>query len=176
METMETIFTRRSIREYTSQAIPDELVQELLAAAMQAPRPGNQQPWHFIFVAERNQLNVLADVLPLEKCSKPPHSLLLYAQTWSWKSTRAFGCRTIRPLHQNLLLAAHAFRVGSGIGRRLPGQRERGEFKASLGLPEQVIPMCVVPIGYSAAKPELPARRYETRPDYTITTGRVRSE
>ena len=100
METMETIFTRRSIREYTLQAIPDELVQELLAAAMQAPSAGNQQPWHFIFVVERNQLNVLADVLPFGKMLKAAHSLLLYAQTWSWKSTRAFGCKTVRPLHR----------------------------------------------------------------------------
>jgi nitroreductase len=63
METLEAIFTRRSIREYTSQIVPDELVQELLAAAMQAPSAGNQQPWHFILVTERKQLDALAHVL-----------------------------------------------------------------------------------------------------------------
>ena len=42
METLEAIFTRTSIRECTPQTVPDELVQELLAAAMQAPSAGNQ--------------------------------------------------------------------------------------------------------------------------------------
>ena len=64
METLEAILTRRSIREYIPQAVPDKLVQELLAAAMQAPSAGNQQPWHFILVTERKQLNALAGVLP----------------------------------------------------------------------------------------------------------------
>src|SRR5512136_1285611 len=64
MDALEAILTRRSIRQYTSQAVPDELVQELLAAAMQAPSAGNEQPWHFILMTERKQLNALAGVLP----------------------------------------------------------------------------------------------------------------
>lgn len=34
METLEAIFACKSIREYTPQTVPDELVQELLAAAI----------------------------------------------------------------------------------------------------------------------------------------------
>ena len=60
METLEAIFTRRSVREYTPQAVPDALVHELLAAAMQAPSAGNQQPWQFVIVTEREQLTALA--------------------------------------------------------------------------------------------------------------------
>ena len=67
METLQAIFTRRSIRQCTQQAVSDELVQELLAAAMQAPSAGNQQPWHFILVDENDQLNKLAEVLPFGK-------------------------------------------------------------------------------------------------------------
>ncbi len=73
MDTLEAILTRRSIREYTSQALPDELVHKLLAAAMQAPSAGNQQPWHFVLVTERKQLNALAGVLPYgQKSSSRP--------------------------------------------------------------------------------------------------------
>jgi len=67
METLEAIFTRRSIREYTPQAVPDSLVQPLLEAALQAPSGGNWQPCHFIVATERSQLDALADALPYGK-------------------------------------------------------------------------------------------------------------
>ena len=40
MDAIEAIFTRRSIRRYLDKPVPEELVQKLLAAAMQAPAPG----------------------------------------------------------------------------------------------------------------------------------------
>ncbi len=50
---METILTRRSIRKYTEQPVPDALVTDLLRAAMAAPSAGNQQPWQFVVVRDR---------------------------------------------------------------------------------------------------------------------------
>ncbi|MEM3527874.1 MAG: nitroreductase family protein, partial [Candidatus Bathyarchaeia archaeon] len=49
---MEAILSRRSIRKYTDQPIPDDKVKMLLKAAMSAPSAGNQQPWHFIVINE----------------------------------------------------------------------------------------------------------------------------
>ena len=40
MNTFDAIFTRRSIRKYTPQPVPEELVAELLKAAMAAPSAG----------------------------------------------------------------------------------------------------------------------------------------
>jgi nitroreductase len=48
MDALEAIRTRRSIRTYLDQPVPEELVQKLLAAAMQAPSARNQQPWQFV--------------------------------------------------------------------------------------------------------------------------------
>ncbi len=39
--------TRRSIRRYTPDPIPDELIQQLLTAASWAPSAHNRQPWRF---------------------------------------------------------------------------------------------------------------------------------
>ncbi|MEM3596495.1 MAG: nitroreductase family protein, partial [Candidatus Bathyarchaeia archaeon] len=54
---MEAILSRRSIRKYTDQPIPDDKVKMLLKAAMSAPSAGNQQPWHFIVINERRILD-----------------------------------------------------------------------------------------------------------------------
>ena len=52
MDAMEAILTRRSIRKYIKQPVPDEVLKELLEAAMCAPSAGNQQPWCFEVVPE----------------------------------------------------------------------------------------------------------------------------
>ena len=44
MDTLQAIHTRRSIRTYLDQPVPEELIQKLLAAAMQAPRPAISSP------------------------------------------------------------------------------------------------------------------------------------
>ena len=53
MDVLEAIHTRRSIRKYVDQPVPEELVQKLLAAAMQAPSARNQQPWEFVVIDDR---------------------------------------------------------------------------------------------------------------------------
>ena len=56
---MNSIFTRVSIRKYEDRAVEDEKILEMLRAAMQAPSAGNQQPWEFIVVRDRDVLEKL---------------------------------------------------------------------------------------------------------------------
>ncbi len=44
MDAIEAIFTRRSVRKYLDKPVPEEIVQKLLAAAMQAPSAGISSP------------------------------------------------------------------------------------------------------------------------------------
>ena len=53
MDVNEAISGRRSVREYTAQAIDDTAIRRLIAAAMQAPSAVNQQPWTFIVVRDQ---------------------------------------------------------------------------------------------------------------------------
>ena len=112
METLKAIFTRRSIREYTQQAVPDELVQELLAAAMQAPSAGNQQPWHFIIVTERDQLHALADVLPFGKSLQTAPLGIAVCADLKLARYPDYWVQDCSAATQNLLLAAHALGLG----------------------------------------------------------------
>jgi nitroreductase len=161
MDILEAIFTRRSIREYTSQAIPDELVQELLAAAMQAPSAGNQQPWHFIIVTERKQLEALADVLPFGKMLHTAPLGVVVCVDLELEKHPGFWVQDCSAATQNLLLAAHARGLGAVWVGVYPVEERVASLKQVLELPEQVVPLCVVPLGYPATKPEPPGRRYD---------------
>lgn len=53
---MKEIFERRSIRKYMDKPVEDEDLQKLLRAAMYAPSAGNEHPWHFVVVKNRETL------------------------------------------------------------------------------------------------------------------------
>jgi nitroreductase len=57
MDALENIYTRRSVRSYQDRPVPEELIEKLLAAAMQAPSARNQQPWHFVVLDDREVLS-----------------------------------------------------------------------------------------------------------------------
>ena len=50
------LLARRSVRQFSSDRVPEELLMTLLRSAMQAPSAGNQQPWQFILVRDREKL------------------------------------------------------------------------------------------------------------------------
>ncbi|WP_051309357.1 nitroreductase family protein [Desulfogranum japonicum] len=64
MDIFEALHTRRSIRKYKNQDVPDELVEKILAAAMMAPSAGNQQPWQFIVITDESQKEKMATAHP----------------------------------------------------------------------------------------------------------------
>ncbi len=62
MEVFDAIKTRRSIRKYKSESIPDEKLRSILEAARLAPSAGNRQPWRFVVVQDIDRKKALAEV------------------------------------------------------------------------------------------------------------------
>ncbi|MFC2013134.1 nitroreductase family protein [Chloroflexota bacterium] len=50
----EAINTRRSIRRFTSEAVPEPLIEQILEAARLAPSASNRQPWRFLVIRDEN--------------------------------------------------------------------------------------------------------------------------
>ena len=164
METLEAILTRRSVREYTPEPVPGELVHELLAGAMQAPSAGNQQPWHFVLVTDRRQLNALAGVLPYGKSLFASPLGVAVCADLELEQYPGFWVQDCSAATQSLLMAAHAKGLG-GVWLGVYPLEERVQgVRQILGLPGHVVPLCIVALGYPTAKSEPPVRRYdETR-------------
>ena len=57
----DTIYTRRSIRRYTTQPVPEELIDQLLDAATRAPSSHNGQPWRFAVITTSSVKAQLAE-------------------------------------------------------------------------------------------------------------------
>ncbi|TEU12026.1 MAG: hypothetical protein E3J21_22220, partial [Anaerolineales bacterium] len=64
MDVLEAIKQRRSIRQFTEQAIERELLEQMLDAARWAPTAGNQQRWRFIVVTDPTVKEMVRKVSP----------------------------------------------------------------------------------------------------------------
>ena len=164
-EAMELFRHQRAIRAWADRPVPDELVRQVLQAAIHAPSGSNTQPWHFIVVrdqAVKDRLTAIYDdalgevqgvPTPPSDSDRQPLSaapVLIVACVDTPDSGRA-GFQTgasIYPACQNLMLAARALGLRTGLtttsgpqGRdpRGPGGtrrcRERGDHPARLAEP-----------------------------------------
>jgi hypothetical protein len=56
MDIREAIYTRRAVREFTSEPVSESIIRDLIDAAVQAPSAVNQQPWTFCVIRDKNVL------------------------------------------------------------------------------------------------------------------------
>lgn len=55
--------SRRSVRRFREQPIPDEVIQDILSTAIYAPSAHNRQPWRFVVLKDTTRKELLADAM-----------------------------------------------------------------------------------------------------------------
>jgi len=149
MDTMEAITTRRSIRKYTKQPVSDEVLKELLEAAMCAPSGGNRQPWCFIVINDRKVMNEIPKYHPYSQMLKEaPVAVLVCCE--SDLQLGELGVQDCSAATQNILLAAHAKGLGAVWLGIYPAEPTVTATKKLLNLPEHITPISLISIGYPA--------------------------
>jgi nitroreductase len=153
----EVIMTRTSIRSFTNRAVSADTVEMLLRAGMAAPTAVNKQPWHFVVVDDRATLDSLGgngrqsqmwkeSTLAIAVCGDMDKALECPAQ--------AFWVQDCSAATENILLAAHALGLGAVWTGCYPMEERMANVSQVLNLPETVIPLCVIVMGYPNEQPE----------------------
>src|SRR5215470_5733444 len=62
METWDAIRARRNVRTYEDRPIPADHLDRILEAAWRSPSASNRQPWDFVAVTDRSQLEELTTI------------------------------------------------------------------------------------------------------------------
>jgi nitroreductase len=166
MEVMEAIHTRRSIRKYQNKPVPEEIIREILAAAMCAPSAGNQQPWHFVVITDREILRRVPDIHPYAAMTRQAPGAILVCGDLSLERYPGNWVLDCSAAVQNLLLAAHAKGLGA-VWTGIYPQKDRMEgFRRLLHLPENIVPHTLVPFGYPSQQLPREDRYKEERVHY----------
>ena len=151
---IENIMTRTSVRQYDSErTISSDTVEILLRAAMAAPTAVNKQPWQFVVLDEREAIDSLCTYLPYAKMLE--HAPLAIVTCGDLTKAiegegETYWIQDVSAATENLLLAAHALGLGAVWTGVYPiSDRVKGVQKA-LGMPDSIVPLAVVPVGYPA--------------------------
>lgn len=154
---MQNILTRTSIRAYTDRAVSREQIDTLLRAAMSAPTARNQQPWQFVVVNRRDVLQSLAALFPSTRMTAQAQAAVVVCGDMGKAlpgDGQAYWIQDCSAATENLLLAAHAMGLGAvwcgvyPIADRVAGVRR------VLQLPDSIMPLNIIPIGWPAEQPQ----------------------
>lgn len=58
---LQNIYGRRSVRNYKPDPVPDDVLLELIKAGIYAPTARNQQPWRFVVVTNKDEIDRYSD-------------------------------------------------------------------------------------------------------------------
>lgn len=158
---MNNIMSRKSVRSYNDDSIPTEVIQSLLKAAMAAPSGMDVRPWRFVVLTDKSKYDtIFSGNFNLDKFKDAAVVIVLCADTTVTRAPRENpdGPAVTRPndiwrddmgaCTENLLLAAEAYGLGAVWTACYPFADRMHPLKECLGLPENVVPYAVVPIGY----------------------------
>ncbi|MBQ6789929.1 MAG: nitroreductase family protein [Paludibacteraceae bacterium] len=157
-EAIENILTRVSVRQFTGDSISEAQLDTLLRAAMAAPSAINKQPWAFIVITDRDKIAQLGEALPYSRCSNHPAVAIIPCGDLTKAipgEMAGFWINDVSAATENLLLAAHAMGLGAVWTGLHPDMNRAKIVQDMLGLPEHIIPLCIVPVGVPAEQPDI---------------------
>ena len=154
MDAIEAIFTRRSVRKYLDKPVPEELVQKLLAAAMQAPSARNQQPWQFVVIDDRATLAKIPEIMPNAPMAADAPVAILVCGDLALEKSPGYWVVDCAAATENILLAAHALGLGAVWTGVYPREKRMEGLRRLVGLPEKVVAHSLVVLGYPVGQVE----------------------
>jgi nitroreductase len=163
MDAIEAILSRRSIRKYTKEAVSEKLIDELVHAAMNAPSAGNSQPWHFVVIQDRKVLDEIPKCHPYSNMLREaPVAIAVCAdpRTMGGKEWWVQDCSAAT---ENILIAAQAMGLGAVWLGVYPEKSRVESIKALLAMPQEIIPLNIISLGYPAEKKALESRYQSSR-------------
>lgn len=156
LSVLDNIHARTSIRSYQPKEVEDEKIEQLLRAAMAAPTATNRQPWAFIVIRDKETMNELGSTLPYAKMVKDAPLAIAVCGDLTKAISGAgieYWVQDASAASENLLLAAQALGLGAVWTGVYPIDERVKEVQKILQLPEQIVPLNVIPIGYPAENP-----------------------
>ena len=127
-ETEKVIFKRRSVRLYKKKQVPEELVKRVIEAGRFAPSAGNNQPWKFIVIQNRETIDEID-----RKCKQFCKKVMYAIMPHPWMEKKIPGDKNAK-----LKLWQKAF-IRAFVRFRGPGQvdqRARGGINAIVADPD----------------------------------------
>jgi nitroreductase len=154
-EIIDTILSRRSIRQFTAEPVEQETLVLLLKAAMSAPTACNSQPWEFIVVTEPETLAEIREKFLFARYNAPA-AIVVCGNIGIANSSagREHWVQDCSAATENILIAAAGMGLGAVWIGVYPYPSKIKPVSEILGIPENVTPLSMVYVGHPAEAKE----------------------
>jgi nitroreductase len=173
----EVVQKRVSVRSYKSDPVPPHHLEQILEAARQAPNAGNQQPWRFLVIQEKNKLDEFRDTAWRSRkkwlldngyeadtdegmkvhynrlLGAPLHVVVLVDTAVKY---RGYAEQDGALAAENIMLASRALGYGSVM---ITGSVSADTLRNFFKIPKRYSINCLIPIGVPDSWPEKKMRR-----------------
>lgn len=161
MDTWDAITSRRQVRSFTDQLIPEAVLRRILEGARLSPSGSNRQPWDFVVVTDPDQKARLSAVWQGAGFTAGAASVVAFVQPNS--DDERMGLMNRFDLGQAALQLA-VVAADQGVGSGLAACRDQDLARQVLGLPGDRFVAILVALGYPADRPLTPIRNLDRRP------------
>lgn len=161
MELSKAIQTRQSIRAFQDKAVPGNVIDTILNAAIKAPSEGNLQPWRFFVVTnERVKQNLAIAALDQMFITEAPVVVvvcidLTATAPYGTRGKELYSIQSTAAAIENILLTVTSL----GLGACWVGAFREEKVSAILDLDNNVRPVALIPMGYPAEHPPSRGRK-----------------
>jgi iodotyrosine deiodinase len=192
---LEKMATRRSIRDFSPEPVPMELIEDALRVAGTAPSGANQQPWTFVVItdsqvkaqireaaeheerllyAERASKEYLAAIEPIGTNAVKPHItdapvlIAVFEQAWRWENGEKHKHYYVREsvgIAVGFLITALHL---SGLATLTHAPSPMGFLREILDRPENERPFLLLPVGYPAEGARVPDLEKKSLGDFAV--------
>ena len=157
MDTLDTIKTRRSIREFTDSDVSDRMLEEIIEAGRWAPSGLNNQAWRLIIVQNKDTKESISKLTHYSGIIRSAPVLIVVFLDSEQMYDRTKDVQSIGACIQNMLLAAHSLGLGGvWLGEILKNKEAVNKI---LDAPGSYELMAVIALGHPARKERASERK-----------------
>jgi len=160
MEAYTTIMSRRSIRKYTNQKVDEKSVMKIIEAGMVAPSAHDHRPWHFVIISSREKLLAIPRFHAYAEMLKQAPLAVVICGDKRLEKSLDYLLLDCAAATENMLLAAHALGLGAVWLAVHPRQERLRGIIDLLQLPDSIVPVSMIALGYPAEQKD-PAVRFD---------------
>lgn len=159
---IENILNRKSVRNYLPDtAIAPDVMNEMLRCAMAAPTGIDIRPWRFVVVNNTAAFDTIFDESDFNlKMYRSASAVVIFCADTTMTRQDSTGAAITKPdpiwrddmgaCVENFLLAAEAYGLGACWTACYPFAERMNPVRKAFGLPDNVLPYAIVPVGYPA--------------------------
>lgn len=157
MNVHQAIKTRRSVRSYKAELVPEEKLKKVLEVARLAPSAHNEQEWKFVVVRDAERREQLSEAAGQGFISEAP--VIIVAVALEPEEVMSSGVPNyaidLAIAVDHMTLAA----IEEGLGTCWVGAFSQEKVKKVLGIPERYKVVVLLPLGFPADKPGPKSRK-----------------